>query len=386
MRYNSSNNTITNPFGKCLDAGNPSQQLVFYPCNNGNNQKWKQENSTGRIWSYERQSGTNAVRCIEHTGLTNNNIVKVVPCNNNSSQKWFYDLGITQGNFPSSGITQFNNFSGGIKSTNYNTWVLDVKNGGIVAPDNTFNQTPVQLINSTNLNVAEKWGYNSSTQEIKGMNDYCLDAGNPNVEGQDLRINQCTGSTNQKWLKRNNGSIKSVANNYCIDIPGGNLVQTNLKLYACHGGWNQNWDTSGIGLNQANQQVSFRRAGTNKCIDAYGAYDGKPLYFWDCNGNTSQKFEVIQSVGAAFYKSVGSNFCLDIYNPVQNNNIYSWTCNYGDSQKWIFNSGNKLLSRDGSMNNGQCAAKYNPQNGDLLIAYYCGSQSGNDPNLKWDMI
>ena len=76
------------------------------------------------------------------------------------------NLWITSQNTPPIVAPQvYNNFSGGIRSTNYSNWVLDVKNYGILQSDGTFNQTPVQLINTSSaLNNAQKWGYDSNTK------------------------------------------------------------------------------------------------------------------------------------------------------------------------------------------------------------------------------
>ena len=97
MRYNVSNQTITNPYAKCLDAGNVNDTnnnwLRFSTCNNGNNQKWKQETQSagGRIWSLQKNSA-NQTLCIEYQSLTDQYGLNVVPCNGNQGQKWYADV------------------------------------------------------------------------------------------------------------------------------------------------------------------------------------------------------------------------------------------------------------------------------------------------------
>jgi Ricin-type beta-trefoil lectin domain len=103
MRYNSDKYTITNPYGKCMDAGdinNPSNRwLRYHTCHGGNNQKWFQAND-GRIWSHQRDNA-NQVMCIEYTGTGNGNSVNVNPCNGNQSQKFYFDIGIIRQEVPS---------------------------------------------------------------------------------------------------------------------------------------------------------------------------------------------------------------------------------------------------------------------------------------------
>ena len=84
--------SIRNPFDQCLDAGSNTKKLVFNTCNGSNNQRWKQENSTGKIWSFQREDGTNNARCIEYSGLNDNDEVYVLPCRADDKQKWYFEI------------------------------------------------------------------------------------------------------------------------------------------------------------------------------------------------------------------------------------------------------------------------------------------------------
>lgn len=234
MRYNAGNNTITNPFGKCLEAGNPTQQLVFYPCNNTNNQKWKQESSTGRIWSFQRQDSTNLVRCIEHTGLSNGYIVKVLPCNNNSGQKWYYDLSISQENVP--GASLFNNYTKIIASGTNASLILDVTN------INPADGTQVKLVTNNN-SIAQKWDYDNNTHQIKGLNNQCLDSGSSS--DRTLRLRNCTSGNNQKWFGDQYARIHAYDDeSLCLDSYQGDVSGSMLYMSGCHNGSNQKWQNT----------------------------------------------------------------------------------------------------------------------------------------------
>jgi murein DD-endopeptidase MepM/ murein hydrolase activator NlpD len=266
----------------------------------------------------------------------------------------------------------FNNFNGSI---NFGGWQMDVQNEGNVAGDGTYRGTPVQIRYSPNVtNNAQRWFYDQQGKEIKGMNDYCLDAGDS--QGR-LVIWTCNGTANQKWTFYSSGLIKNQQSNQCIAIPGGqpNAV---LGFSPCGSTGYQQWSRTNITLPN---KVLFRREGTNQCMASYSPYSQKQITTQDCNsGDESQQWEWMYSGVGYVARKFGTNFCIDVYNPVSNKAIQVYDCNWTDSQKWWYNS-NKLLSRAGTLSNSQCAAKWMPNNGQGINSWNCDS---TDQNQRWD--
>ncbi len=268
----------------------------------------------------------------------------------------------------------YNNNSGGF---NFYGWQFDVKNYGEVNGAGNYDGSPIQISYNTGaLNNAQKWGYNQYSKEIKGMNDYCLDAGN----SQKLQLWTCNGTNNQKWSIHPNNWIQNDQTGQCINIPNG-YANSILAFAGCGAtGWMQ-WTRVGISIPG---RVAFRRENTNRCLASYYPYNLKQITTQDCNNNDqSQQWEWIWNGNGYAARQFGTNYCLDTYNPSQNSNIYSYECNWSDAQKWWYDS-SKLLSRTAGNSNGQCAAKWNPQNGSVINAYPCSSNNYNDPNLRWD--
>jgi FG-GAP-like repeat len=325
MRYNAGNNTITNPFGKCLDAGYPTQQLVFYPCNGSNNQKWKQENSTGRIWSFQRADNTNLVRCIEHTGLSNGNIVKVLPCNGNSGQKWFYDLSITQENIPTNAATfpNVNLYWRNVNGTN----VRYVMNGETKIQDTTLNS------------VTTDW-------KIGAIADF-------NNDGNDDILWRNNNGSNVMWFLNSSGMYSSEGSVQFVD-PSFDIVgaadfnndgKSDLLWRNKNNGTNVIWYMNSNnhlsdGLPPQVSDLPFEIVGT-------GDYnrDGKADIFWR-NRNTNENViwymngsNILQSVSLG--SNVGSNWgiagTID-YNGDGNPDIIWRDKNNGQNTIWYMNN------------------------------------------------
>jgi murein DD-endopeptidase MepM/ murein hydrolase activator NlpD len=313
--------------------------------------------------------------CFANRGGADENQCKVGTVNEGYptiSQSWssgFYWTSINASKPP-----VFNNFNSTI---NFYGWQMDVQNAGNVAGNSTFQGTPVQIRQAPNgLNEVQKWYFDQRGKEIKGMNDYCLDAGDS--QGR-LVIWTCNGTNNQKWTVFPNGQIKNLQNNQCINIPNG-YANAVLGFLPCNSsGWTQ-WSTN----MQLPGRVAFKRETTNQCLASYSPYNLKSITTQDCNNNDeSQQWEWVWNNNGYAARRFGTNFCLDTYNPSDNSSIYSYECNWGDAQKWWYDS-NKQLSRTAGNSNGQCAAKWNPHNGNNINAYRCNSNNYNDLNLRWD--
>jgi hypothetical protein len=90
-----------------------------------------------------------------------------------------------------------------------NDLVFDITGG------NTANGNSV-ILSKKHGGINQRWTWNPSTGEVKGLDNKCLDAGNNNA-GDFLRINDCTGNGNQKWSFTQNYGIQSrTGNRYCV--------------------------------------------------------------------------------------------------------------------------------------------------------------------------
>lgn len=82
----------------------------------------------------------------------------------------------------------------------------------------------------------------TSSGEVRGMNNFCLEMGAP-VNGLDsIVVNACNGSPTQKWTLTSIGEIRSSSNNKCVDVKEGIRTRgTDLIGYGCKGVVNQFW-------------------------------------------------------------------------------------------------------------------------------------------------
>jgi Peptidase family M23/Ricin-type beta-trefoil lectin domain len=338
-----------------------------------------ESNTFSTCYSYSTNSSYKIVpqfdECFANRGGADENQCKVGTVNEGyPTISQSYNSGYYWTSINASKPPTFNNFTGTI---NFYGWQMDVQNAGNVAGNGTFQGTPVQIRQAPNgLNEAQKWFFDKQGKEIKGMNDYCLDAGDSQER---LVIWTCNGTNNQKWTVFPNGQIKNLQNNQCINIPNG-YANAVLGFLPCNSsGWTQ-WSTN----LQLPGRVAFKRENTNQCLASYSPYNLKSITTQDCNNNDEgQQWEWIYTGNGYVARRFGTNYCLDTYNPTNNSSIYSYDCNWGDAQRW-WHGTNKLLSRTAGNSNGQCAAKWNPQNGNNINAYQCNSNNFNDPNLRWD--
>lgn len=386
MRYNASNSTITNPFGKCLDAGDVSSStnnwIRFASCHNGNNQKWMQD-SNGRIWSFQKNSSNQTV-CIEYNGTANNSSVAVKTCNNNQSQKFHFDLGITRASVPDTTLVDPNITS-----------VQPIQEAYWKTLDNYCNindGSNVYILDRTESNC-QKIRFNSGNGTMTNPYGKCLDAGNSNSAGA-LVFYSCNNTNNQKWRQDNGGRIWSVQKNnsnqtVCMEYYGtGNGSPVIVR--PCNGNQGQKFY---FDLNITRQEVPaaastynkylFRRTGTSQCINMYSPYNGSKVDTWTCNtGDNDQIFEAIPGQNGSYaYRKIGTNFCIDAWNPSNNTSVYAWPCDYNASNhNWYYNWSTKMFQE---RNTSQCLARYQPTNGTQLVTWNCNNSDGN---LMWDAI
>jgi murein DD-endopeptidase MepM/ murein hydrolase activator NlpD len=375
LKYDSGTNSIRNPFGQCIDAGNMNgtQKLVFYSCNNSSNQKWFHESGNGRIWSQQKDN-TNKYRCIEYSALNDGDEVYILPCSTDSRQRWYtFDIGISQAPVPNTQVTAFNNYSQEIWSDTNSGFRFDVSGA------NPQDGTSVTLY-TTNNSIAQKWGYDSGTQQIKGLNDKCLDAGdvnNPNNRW--LRISTCHNGNNQKWFLDNINRIHSEAKtSLCIDSSQGNTQNSLLYMGACHNGNNQRWAGN---LSMARRETFYplRSAyGQGFGFDIYQANNTNqtPIRMWQLGNNSwNQSFEY-NSTTQEIRNRNGK--CVDAgnYNDPNNRWLRINDCHNGIHQKWYTDGDNRIHSSG----NGLCVDSYSGDSNNSTL-YLGGCHNGN--NQKW---
>jgi Ricin-type beta-trefoil lectin domain len=290
------------------------------------------------------------------------------PAINQSGSTGFYYTSINS-NTP----TAFNSFTGEVWSSNNSGFKFDV-NGS-----NPANGTKVHLW-SSNGSIAQKWGYYNSSQEIKGLNNKCLDGGDPNDDNNRwLRIHDCNGGNNQKWFIDKIGRIHSVQkSSLCIDSQSGNTQGSTLYLYACHNWDNQKWagnlpmtavqtfrpiysaSNYGYGMNlygggNANQTPVKMWTNSNawnerfeynstsqeirhesgKCIDAGDVNNSSNrwLRIHDCHGGNNQKWYADNS--GRIHSVANGNLCIDSwYGNRSDSDLTAYPCNDSNDQKW----------------------------------------------------
>jgi murein DD-endopeptidase MepM/ murein hydrolase activator NlpD len=373
LKYDYGTNSIRNPFGQCIDAGNmnSTQKLVFYTCNNSANQKWFHESGNNRIWSQQKDNA-NRTRCIEYSALNNGDEVYILPCSTDSRQRWYNgDLNITQASVPGN---NFNNFSQEI-------WPAD--NGGFkfdVTGANPTDGTSVKLVTS-NGNIAQKWGYDWNTHQLKGLNDKCLDAGDINdPNNRWLRLNTCHSGSNQKWFIDNINRIHSEAKtSLCIDSPWGNSSGSQLYMGACHNGNNQKWSGNVNMLRQETFFPIYSAYNQSFGFDIYGGTDSNqtPIKMWGLGNNQWNEVFEYNSTTQELRNRNGK--CVDGGNVNDSNNrwIRINDCNNGSQQKWYTDGGYRIHS---AANGSLCVDSYSGDNYNSTL-YLGGCHDYN--NQKW---
>ena len=225
---------------------------------------------------------------------------------------------------------------------NPETWSFDVLGYGTLNGAGNYDQTPVNMVKrTTNPNYAQKWQYYSNTKEIKGMNDMCLDPGQGS-DGEFLRVNACTGNTNQKWNFNSNYTISNDYGGRCVQyenqFPG--ITAFHLIMRNCNSGGNQIWDGNGMNIpapvidSNINTvlppQANYSWAMDDRC----GTVDNTQVVMRgrnDASNCQKMRYNVSnQTITNPYAK------CLDAgnVNDTNNNWLRFSTCNNGNNQKW----------------------------------------------------
>ena len=110
----------------------------------------------------------------------------------------------------------------------------------------------------------------------------CLDAPST-ADGTKTIIWSCVGNSNQKWIRRPNGTLE--AHGKCLEVFNSNLSNgADIGLAACNGGANQQWSINGDGAIVATQ--------SGLCLDVSGGatQDGSKVRIWACHKGSNQQW------------------------------------------------------------------------------------------------
>lgn len=362
---------------KCLDGGAmwltapADRELRISDCHGQTNQQWYAD-STGRIKSQYDNS------CIDSAfGNQSGSFVYTGVCHNGYNQQWdINSLGMTFNN---------NSFTQTLSPENDSNFVYNVE--GSVTTDGT----PVKLQRNTNID-SQKFKFEPSTNEIKGLGNKCLDAGNiADVYNRYIRIFTCHGGSNQKWFMDTKNRIHTLANeSLCIDSQSGNAEDSNLYMFSCHNNFNQKWNKNNFTMQIRNwteppellptDKWFFRRAGTNLCLSANNPQNGKNAQAVTCNSNSiDQKWDAYVKNGFAFVRRTGTTQCLSMAGFSNGTPITTEECNHlAMAHTWSYDFGRKTLTGGGTS---QCLARPEPSGSQQVYSWSCNS---NDPATKWD--
>jgi Ricin-type beta-trefoil lectin domain len=234
--YNKATREIVGLNDKCLDGGDVNNTnnrwIRIDTCHGGNNQKWEAD-TDGRIHSVANYS-----LCIDSaSGNVAGSVLYLYNCHTGYNQQWdVWGLGMD---------TSYRTPWTTIKSAYNSSFVFDAWGGGI-----PYSQQPIRMGNANakpNGATNQIFQYSQRTYEIRNYGGKCVDGGAVWLgAGQNttwLRMENCHGGNNQKWVADNLGRIHSVYDyNLCIDSALGNVNGSNIYLSGCHNGSNQRWN------------------------------------------------------------------------------------------------------------------------------------------------
>ena len=339
----------------------------------------------GQVYAPSFTSSTN---CGRTTGahlhikiLDDNMTIDGTTLRYNSDYKLQY---LTSQNTPPSAATGF------LKSLSDNNRLFDIYGGA------ANNQDKVVLWGYNGGYNNQRWTYNSGNQSFTtAVNNRCLDTGNvgdPNNRW--LRMSDCSGNDNQKWVRGSDKTLRVKANlGLCLDSQSGNANGSTLYLNNCNGSNNQKFgmdDFTSMGFVEQNittpvattPKFTFRLQGTNYCMDAYNPYNGRAVYTWNCNGSQAQKWDFVPTNrnNGSLLRSTNTNYCVDLYQASNGRSTYTWQCDpNANNHNWYYDQTSKTLRQMGT---NQCLDAYNPFNGRAVYTWDCN----NSWSQKWDNL
>jgi len=118
----------------------------------------------------------------------------------------------------------------------------------------------------------------------------------------------------------------------------------------------------------------------NLCLDVPGgnAFNGNPLWLWECNGQDSQIWVFDSNNQIRF--GADETFCVDAGDMSNGFQLMLWDCNYQDQQTWGYDSAELKIY---VLNTGTCVDWYDgdSDNGQAFHIWECNGLS----NQRWDL-
>jgi len=144
----------------------------------------------------------------------------------------------------------------------------------------------VHLFNHAADNMSTGDAYVELSEKRAGL---CMNLwGGVATNGADVRIHNCSGTSNEKWsYEKSTGLIHSQLNpNYCLDVSGGAIWNGgSIKVWSCIPGHrNMTFDIVGDTIRP--------RADHGLAIDAFGTSSGNNIGLWSVHGGSNQSWTV----------------------------------------------------------------------------------------------
>jgi len=119
-------------------------------------------------------------------------------------------------------------------------------------------------------------------------------------------------------------SLRGVSSSRCLDVPNG-AVGAQVQLWNCAGNVNQTVTQTAAG--------ELRIAGKCLAADADGVTSGTRVILWDCNGKSSQKWNV-RLDGSIASRASGLVLDATAWGTANGTKVQLWTPNGGSNQQW----------------------------------------------------
>jgi hypothetical protein len=199
---------------------------------------------------------------------------------------------------------------------------LDVEYGS------TSNGSPTQIFDCNGGAGGQKWSF--KTVEIRAMAGKCLGVVNNGYTAWTrTELQNCTGSSTQKWSLMTNGELRHDYSGLCLDVYYGQSTNgTPTQLYNCNGGiGGQRWTTDYYG--------KLRSAvASNKCLHVYNGNTaaGTPVQISDCTEETAQRWYLQGKLTG------GSGRCLGLPGGTASvgSGVQIWDCSSTATQTWNY--------------------------------------------------
>jgi Ricin-type beta-trefoil lectin domain len=371
--YDTATRQIKGMNGKCLDASNALGGWLHMEVCLPN---LVSGNSNIQSYDFDSQNRINLTGtrlCVESpSGGVTGSILAINYCDMTFPDKQKFNLASIKPNQ--------NIYTGAIKSSTNPNLIFDITNSS--AEDGTA----IQLSTfPTGYNINQKWKYDPTTKQIKGMNFKCLD-----MPVSTLVINTCSLANTiatQKWTFDSLGRIKMVNYNICLHAQQGIIVSSVIRGEVCLSDNAQYFNVSEM-LGLYNPYIKIIKSSTNSTL----LFDVKDYN----NGFTDAHIQLANSDSNRFlfqrweYDTVTkqikglNDYCVE----TGTNNFFSTTglllkpCTTQNNQKWTFDNLGRISSVALPNNCISSLSQTNtPTAGSLLMYDTCGTRDDQKYSL-----